>query len=195
MQKLNLSAEDQQTLSMFVSFMEEEKGNLYTLFLQDSVTVLAEQSVGNVQEGKDPSPSVGANTDNNSGATSSLLNETELAVRDDVNAGQDITSQVHTHDFGTEWHWDAEYHWLECPCGAKSNRAVHQYKEVDDSQEECAICGYKCGESSEITKDVEEVKDEHNEKNIYSILLIVIFSVGCLIAIGFVVLRKKRETT
>ena len=59
----------------------------------------------------------------------------------------------HTHTYGTEWKSDADKHWHECSCGAKSEEAAHTLKWVVDKaatatekgskHEECEFCGYK----------------------------------------------------
>ena len=60
---------------------------------------------------------------------------------------------AHTHTYGTEWKSDADKHWHECSCGAKSEEAAHTLKWVVDKaatatekgskHEECEFCGYK----------------------------------------------------
>ena len=59
----------------------------------------------------------------------------------------------HTHSYGSEWKYDPDNHWHECPCGDKADKAVHDFKWVVDKEatatqkgskhEECKVCGYK----------------------------------------------------
>ena len=62
-------------------------------------------------------------------------------------------SGEHTHSYGSDWKSDADKHWHECSCGAKSEEAAHSFKWVVDKEatatekgskhEECEVCGYK----------------------------------------------------
>ena len=59
----------------------------------------------------------------------------------------------HTHNYGSDWKYDADNHWHECSCGDKADKAVHDFKWVVDKEatatqkgskhEECKVCGYK----------------------------------------------------
>ena len=36
--------------------------------------------------------------------------------------------QLHVHDYGKDWSFDENEHWLECECGDKKDRAGHVYQ-------------------------------------------------------------------
>ena len=62
-------------------------------------------------------------------------------------------SGEHTHSYGSDWKSNADKHWHECSCGAKSEEAAHSFKWVVDKEatttekgskhEECEVCGCK----------------------------------------------------
>ena len=64
-----------------------------------------------------------------------------------------VTEAEHSHDYGETWKSDADNHWHECSCGAKSEKAAHSFKWVVDKEatatekgskhEECEVCGYQ----------------------------------------------------
>ncbi len=45
-----------------------------------------------------------------------------------------------THSYGTDWETDADKHWHECSCGAKTDEAEHEYDDEQDTT--CNVCGY-----------------------------------------------------
>jgi hypothetical protein len=83
-----------------------------------------------------------------------------------ISCGEKNPTKQHTHDYGTEWVYNATHHWNECDCGEKSNMAEHIFDEgictvclYDDNHDcegdevwhydddehwhECTICGEK----------------------------------------------------
>ena len=59
----------------------------------------------------------------------------------------------HTHSYGSEWKSNADNHWHECSCGAKSEEAAHTASDwITDTaatattdgtkHKECTVCGY-----------------------------------------------------
>ena len=160
--------------------------------VQYTVTVLAEGNTGNGQGEKDPSPSVDTVINDNLAETSPLHNEEETSAQDNVDANQETIPQIHTHHFGTQWHYDEIGHWLECSCGAKGDRTEHLFEAESDTQGRCAVCGYKCGESSETQEPPEEIA---NANKIYIIPVAVMLTIGCFVAIGIVIIKKKERKT
>ena len=58
-----------------------------------------------------------------------------------VDTDNDGTYTYGEHEFSAEWTTDETNHWHECACGAKSQKAGHQYD--DDFDSECNICEYE----------------------------------------------------
>ena len=54
---------------------------------------------------------------------------------------------IHQCDFGEEWKYDEENHWLECECGKQDKSGAHAFGEwVEGETEkarECEVCGYR----------------------------------------------------
>lgn len=65
---------------------------------------------------------------------------------------EDLTVGATGHTFSAEWQTDAEKHWHECSCGAKTEESNHTFEwKIDkaaeigaagEKHEECAECGY-----------------------------------------------------
>ena len=49
-----------------------------------------------------------------------------------------LPDEVHIHTYGSNWEYDANFHWHECECGSQSDTAKHTF---DSSV--CTVCGYK----------------------------------------------------
>ena len=70
----------------------------------------------------------------------------------EVTTLDDLTIDATGHTFLTEWKTDAEKHWHECSCGAKTEEAAHTFQWKIDKEaeigtagtkhEECTVCGY-----------------------------------------------------
>jgi len=48
---------------------------------------------------------------------------------------------AHSHDYGTRWDNDEEFHWQTCACGYIDNYGVHSYSNALDAY--CNACGYQ----------------------------------------------------
>lgn len=48
---------------------------------------------------------------------------------------------AHSHDYGTQWGSDEEFHWQTCACGYIDNYVVHDYS--NDCDVDCNTCGYQ----------------------------------------------------
>lgn len=92
-----------------------------------------------------------------------------------------------THTYGNAWKNDAQKHWHECNCGAKSGEEVHA---DTDSDGNCDACGYKTS-STLPTPTPDDGEEEPDEGGIGGgvIAVIVIASVAVLGVAGFAVFK------
>lgn len=122
------------------------------------------------------------------------------------------------HEWATDWSKDADKHWNECSCGAKSEEAAHSFKWVVDKEatatqkgsrhEECEVCGYQrpaveipaTGSTTEPTDPTEsnpntgaldDVPQTGDNSNM--ILWIVLLLVSGLGVTGTVVYSKRKK--
>lgn len=62
----------------------------------------------------------------------------------------------HTCDFGEEWKSDADKHWKECECGAKSEEAAHSATDDANLDGKCDVCGYEVNPAQSSGSGVED---------------------------------------
>ena len=75
---------------------------------------------------------------------------TKPSIEDNTNA----ENEGHEHSFSSKWYSDNEYHWHECSCGEKKDKAAHDWdsgvvtKEATETEDgekvyTCIVCGGK----------------------------------------------------
>jgi len=60
---------------------------------------------------------------------------------------EEIPKVEHTHEFGSQYYTDSNYHWLQCECGQKKDREAHKGGQATTEElAVCEVCGKEYGE-------------------------------------------------
>ncbi len=109
------------------------------------------------------------------------------------------SSHSHSHGFGTEWKADAENHWHECRCGAKTDIAAHTFGKwkitkaptavrVGSRERTCTVCGYKAVETITLSGTASPQTGDASDIGLFMSLLLL-SSAGLA---GTVIYRRKK---
>lgn len=71
-----------------------------------------------------------------------------------VSCNSNAVNENHEHSFSSNWYSNNEYHWHECSCGEKKDKAAHDWdsgvvtKEATETEDgekvyTCSVCGGK----------------------------------------------------
>ena len=101
------------------------------------------------------------------------------------------------HTYSDEWKSDADRHWCECACGAKSEESEHtfgEWTERDGNREKSCVCGYTVIDPEHTV--IEPGNDEGNGLSPVAIAAIVIGGIAVLGGAGAAAYRfasKKKK--
>ena len=79
----------------------------------------------------------------------------------------DDSKAQHNHKYDVEWRIDSKQHWHECSCGAKKDKATHEFEKVDDEEnlKICIECGYEATTSSDSDESTTDGTGESSGAN------------------------------